>query len=243
LDKNQCLKCTRRDSEVMRIVISIGGSVLFPELSKERVKGYAEGIDQIVSEGHSMGIVVGGGKIAREYIGVAREFGSDEITLDQIGIAVTRVNAQTLMACVDYEFGQLPPESYESAKHILQQEGMVIMGGIAPGQTTDAVGAALAEYSNADLLIYATSVDGVYSSDPKVDENATKFDKITPSELIEIIVGTEMVAGNAAPVDLLAAKLIERSRIKTIVIDGSNPKNMVDAVLHDKYNGTIINSD
>ena len=53
----------------------------------------------------------------------------------------------------------------------------------------------------------------------------------------------EMIAGNPAPVDLLASKLIERSGIKTVVIDGSDPKNVINAVLHGKYNGTIINSD
>jgi uridylate kinase len=53
----------------------------------------------------------------------------------------------------------------------------------------------------------------------------------------------EMVAGNPAPVDLLASKLIERSGIKTIVIDGSDPKNVVNAALHGEYNGTVINSD
>ena len=134
-------------------------------------------------------------------------------------------------------------QDYESAKQILHQEGVVVMGGVAPGQTTDAVGAALAEYTDADLLIYATSVDGVYDSDPKLNPKATRYDELAPGELVEIISSMEMIAGNPAPVDLLASKLIERSGIKTVVIDGSDPKNVINAVLHGKYNGTIINSD
>ena len=134
-------------------------------------------------------------------------------------------------------------QDYESAKQILHQEGVVVMGGVAPGQTTDAVGAALAEYTDADLLIYATSVDGVYDSDPKLNPKATRYDELSPGELVEIISSMEMIAGTPAPVDLLASKLIERSCIKTVVIDGSDPKNVINAVLHGKYNGTIINSD
>ena len=228
---------------IMRIVISIGGSVLVPGLSKDRIEEYAGVVDQIIAEGNSVGIVVGGGRIARDYIEIAREFGSNESELDQMGIAITRVNAQLLMLGIDHKFGQLPPQDYESAKQILHQEGVVVMGGVAPGQTTDAVGAALAEYTDADLLIYATSVDGVYDSDPKLNPKATRYDELSPGELVEIISSMEMIAGNPAPVDLLASKLIERSGIKTVVIDGSDPKNVINAVLHGKYNGTIINSD
>ena len=78
----------------MRIVISIGGSVLVPGLSKDRIEEYAGVVDQIIAEGNSVGIVVGGGRIARDYIEIAREFGSNESELDQMGIAITRVNAQ-----------------------------------------------------------------------------------------------------------------------------------------------------
>ena len=228
---------------MMRIVISIGGSVLVPGLSKDRIEEYAGVVDQIIENGHSVGIVVGGGRIARDYIEIARDFGSNESELDQMGIAITRVNSQLLMLGINHKFGQLPPKDYESAKQILQQEGVVVMGGVAPGQTTDAVGAALAEYTDADLLIYATSVDGVYDEAPKLNPNATRFDELTPGELVEIISGMEMVAGNPAPVDLLASKLIERSGIKTVVIDGSNPTNVLSAVLEGEYSGTVINSD
>jgi uridylate kinase len=86
-------------------------------------------------------------------------------------------------------------------------------------------------------------VDGVYDSDPKLNPKAIRFDELSPGELVEIISSMEMIAGNPAPVDLLASKLIERSGIKTIVIDGSNPKNVVNAVLHGEYKGTVINSD
>jgi len=113
------------------------------------------------------------------------------------------------------------------------------MGGVTSGQTTDAVSAVLAEYVGADILINATAIDGVYTADPKKNKDAKKFDSMTPKQLIEIIMKTEMVAGANAPVDLLAAKIIERSNIKTIVLNGEDPKNIVDAA-GGKYKGTVI---
>lgn len=91
------------------------------------------------------------------------------------------------------------------------------------GQTTDAVSAALAEYTDADLLLYATSVPGVFSADPNEDADAEHFTRMTAGELVDIIADIEMNAGSSAPVDLLAAKLIERSGVRTIVLDGTDP--------------------
>ena len=93
------------------------------------------------------------------------------------------------------------------------------MGGLIPGQTTDAVSAVLAEYVGADLLINATSVDGVYTSDPNIDKNAKKLTSMTPSELVEIVMKIDMAAGSNSPLDPLAAKIIQRCGIKTIVVD------------------------
>ncbi|KPQ43233.1 MAG: uridylate kinase [Candidatus Methanoperedens nitroreducens] len=69
-----------------------------------------------------------------------------------------------------------------------------------------------------------------------------KFGTMTPHQLIEIIMKTEMVAGANSPIDLLAAKIIERSNIKTIILSGENPQNIIDAV-SGKHNGTVIGKD
>jgi uridylate kinase len=114
------------------------------------------------------------------------------------------------------------------------------MGGVTPGQTTDAVAAALAEYVNADLLVYATSVDGVYSTDPNVDSTAEKYETLSAAELVDVIGGIEMNAGASAPVDLLAAKLIERSKMRTIVLDGTDPDRIEAAALRGDHTGTDI---
>jgi uridylate kinase len=129
--------------------------------------------------------------------------------------------------------------NYKEARNASLTGKIVVMGGVTPGQTTDAVSAVLAEYTGCELLINATSIDGVYTSDPKKNKGAKKFETMTPHQLIEIVIKTEMVAGANSPFDLLAAKIIERSTIRTIVLDGENPRNIVDSV-NKKNNGTVI---
>ncbi len=222
----------------MKIVISVGGSVLARTLSRERFKSYASALNEI-SKKNSVFIVTGGGQAARDYISVARELGADEATCDLIGIELTRLNARLLIAALGDDGYYEPPLNYKEAKNASLSGRIVVMGGVTPGQTTDAVSAVLAEYIGADLLINATSIDGVYSSDPKKNKDAKKFDALTPQQLIEIVMKTEMVAGANSPVDLLAAKIIERSNIRTIVLNGEDPQNIID-VVSGKYRGTVI---
>jgi len=102
------------------------------------------------------------------------------------------------------------------------------------------VAAAFAEYVDADLLVYATSTDGVYDADPKTDPEAIKYTTMSPSELVDLIVPMSRNAGASAPVDILAAKLIERSGMRTVVLDGSEPSNIETAVLGGDHTGTDI---
>ena len=66
---------------------------------------------------------------------------------------------------------------------------------------------------------------------------------MTPRELVDVIVDTELVAGSSAPVDLLAAKLVERSGMRTIVLDGTDPDRLVAAVLRGEHDGTDVTPD
>lgn len=222
----------------MKIVVSIGGSVLARELKPLYFENYAQVIRDI-SKKNTVLIVTGGGKAARDYISIARELGTDEATCDLIGIDVTRLNARLLIAALGEDAYYEPPLNYKEAKNASLTGKIVVMGGVIPGQTTDAVSAILAEYIGADLLINATSIDGVYSSDPRKNKDARKFDRMTPSQLVEIVMRTEMVAGANSPVDLLAAKIIERSNIETIVLNGEFPQNILDAA-NGKHKGTVI---
>jgi uridylate kinase len=224
----------------MRVVVSIGGSVLAPDLDADRIEAHAAAIETLSREGCELGVVVGGGGIAREYISTARELGSNEVQLDQIGIDVTRVNARLLIAALGDEVDPTPARDYDESRDAMRRGDITVMGGVTPGQTTDAVAAALAEYVNADLLVYATSVDGVFSADPSAVEDATKYDELSPSELVDVIAPMSRDAGASAPVDLLATKLIERAGMRTVVIDGTDPERIVSAVLRGEHSGTDI---
>jgi uridylate kinase len=224
----------------MRVVVSIGGSVLAPQLDARRVERHAAVVQSLATEGCELGVVVGGGGVARDYIGAARELGANEVQLDQLGIDVTRINARLLIAALGPRVDPKPAHTYEDAGDAIRRGDVSVMGGVCPGQTTDAVAAALAEYVNADLLVYATSVDGVYSSDPNIDSAAEKYETLSASQLVDVIADIEMNAGASAPVDLLAAKLIERSKMRTIVLDGNEPERIEAATLRGDHYGTDI---
>lgn len=224
----------------MKVVVSVGGSVLAPDLEPDRVRAYADVIDGLVDAGHRVGVVVGGGTVARDYIGTARELGANEMQLDQLGIGVTRLNARLLIAALGERAAPTPPETYEDAGAAFHRGDVPVMGGVAAAQTTDAVSAALAEYVNADLLVYATSVPGVFSADPEADPDATKHDHLFPDELVSIIAEIEMAAGSNAPVDLIAAKVIERAGLRAVVLDGVDPANVDAAVRNGEHEGTEV---
>ncbi|WP_225335158.1 UMP kinase [Halomicrobium urmianum] len=224
----------------MKVVVSVGGSVLVPDMEPDRVDAYADAIEALDEAGHTLGAVVGGGPTAREYITTARELGANEIELDQLGIEVTRLNGRLLIAALDDRAAPTPSESYDEAREAMRRGDIPVMGGTVAGQTTDAVSAALAEYVNADLLIYATSVPGVYSADPDENDDAEKYDEITAGDLVDLIGGIEMTAGSNAPVDLLAAKIIERAGLRTIVLDGTDPEAVRRAIETGEHEGTDV---
>lgn len=217
----------------MRVIVSIGGSVLAPDLQADRVDAHADVIDGLVDDGHEVAAVVGGGGVARQYIRTARDLGATEYDLDALGIDVTRLNARLLITALESSATPEPAESHEAARASLRRGEVAVMGGTIPGHTTDAVAALLAEMAGADLLVYATSVPGVFSADPNVDSEAERFDELTAAELVDVIASVETTAGSNAPVDLLAAKIIERSGLRAVVLDGSEPPRVADAVAGD----------
>jgi len=208
----------------MIFVYSLGGSILAGR-DAQSLKEYAAALKELAAE-HQIFVVVGGGKIAREYIGKARALGASEMFCDMIGIGATKINSALLVAALGDAAPQEIPDSYAGAAHLARPGKVVVMGGVAPGQTTDAVSALLAEYVRADRIIVATSVDGVYTVDPETDPTAKKLARMTHQELARMAAGTEMKAGSRSPVDPLAAKIIERSRIPTAIVLGSIIENL-----------------
>ena len=223
----------------MRVVISIGGSVLAPGLEADRVEAHADTIDGLVDAGHEVAAIVGGGDVARQYINTARDLGATEYDLDTLGIDVTRLNARLLITALERSAAPEPAESHEDARASLRRGEGAVMGGTVPGHTTDAVAALLAEMVEADLLVYATSVPGVFSADPNENETAEQYDRLTASELVDVISSIQIAAGSNAPIDLLATKIIERSGLRAVVLDGTTPSRIADAVAGD-VDGTEV---
>ncbi|MFZ2071348.1 MAG: UMP kinase [Halobacteriota archaeon] len=222
----------------MKVVVSLGG-IFFEDAA--RIKGVAEVLEEL-AQSHGLYVVTGGGERAREYIKIAREIGANEAICDYIGIAATRINAKLLVSALHNVYPE-PFSDYKEVARAMDGGGggrIAVMGGVSPGYTTDTVAAILAEYVNAELLLSVTSVDGVYEADPRVYPAAKKYDKLTAKELLMIVMKEELKAGSRIIIDPVAAKMIERSGIKTIVIEGSNPRNILNAV-YGNHSGTEIN--
>ena len=219
----------------MRIVITIGGSILLKEY-----EAYADVIRELYNE-HEIFIVVGGGRPARDYISVVRDMGETESICDEIGIQVTRINARLLqLALKDIAFPAIPV-NFQQALEYSATNKIVVMGGTEPAHSTDAVGSILAEFVGADLVINATSVDGLYDKDPNKYDDAVMFDEVTADKLMEIVSGNETKAGTYEFIDKTAIEIIKRSGIKTVILNGNNPENVKKAI--NEPIGTLITTD
>lgn len=225
-----------------KIVISLGGSVLVPSLESNNISRYVSVLSRLAGK-CGIFIVVGGGGEARRYIQVARELGAGEATADELGILVTRLNARLLVAGLEDAAYPRVAENYTEAREFAQTGKIVVMGGITPAQTTDAVSAVLAESVGADLLINATSVNGIYSADPKKDAAAVRYERLTPQELLDIITGSRMDAGANNVLDIVAGKVVERSGIPLLVLDGRDPENLYRAIVEGTFVGTIVSEE
>ncbi|MCL2786527.1 MAG: UMP kinase, partial [Methanomassiliicoccaceae archaeon] len=90
-------------------------------------------------------------------------------------------------------------------------------------------------------VVNATSVDAVYSDDPKKDPDAKRFSELTIKELSDIIYD-EHDAGRSSVFDPLGVKLAMRDRIDILVVDGRDLDEIRDAILGNKIKGTFVNS-
>ncbi|MGC9060617.1 MAG: UMP kinase [Thermoplasmata archaeon] len=214
------------------IVISIGGSVFLK--GSDYIRAIGSMLDTL-SKNYRFAVTVGGGRIAREYINMGRELGGDETTLDELGIAVTRLNARLLVLALPSAY-PLIPETVEDAYRCFRQGGIVVMGGTTPGHTTDAVAAMLAEKMRAKKLINVTNVDGLYDKDPRKYSDAKKIERCTFDELLKMLSQSEYTAGQSHIFDLLGAKILKRAGIKLIIVSGENIDLLKD-VITDKEPG------
>jgi len=226
---------------VRKVVISLGGSILVrgdrdAEYIQELVEGLA-GSD----EGTRFIVITGGGKLARDYIALGRKLGTDEATLDMLGIQATRTNAWLVLGA----FGgrNVYPKPFRSLEEALIGAGafrFTIGGGTHPGHTTDAVSALIAEMWKADLFVNMTAVDGAYTSDPNKDRDAKRIPELTSRELLDLVSDTARGAGSHSVMDPLAAAVIHRAGIETRILDGRDVPNLLSCISGEKAHATIV---
>ena len=210
-----------------RIVIKFSGKVFAMENIK-LLKDYASFLAK-VSKTYQPIIIAGGGKIARHYISHARSSGVDESTLDELGIEISRLNAKLLIYALKGKAYSHPPTSLKEAQQAVESGLIVVAGGLHPGQSTNGTAALIAEKTNAEQFINATDVDGIYDSDPNKNKKAKLFKQIEMKNLKKMLIHEDSVAGGYDLMDIVALKIIERSKIKTRVIR-SDIKNLEKAI-------------
>jgi len=181
-------------TKLKRVILKLSGEAFGK--SHEAVHTIAATVNTLRSSDIQVGIVVGGGNIFRGY--QAQNFGFERAAADSVGMLATVINGLVLAqalnslgcSCLVMSSFAIPgiTERYhwQSAKRYLEQgEFIVFVGGTGnPFFTTDTTGALRASELDADLLLKATKVDGIYSKDPETYADAKKFGALTYEEAL-----------------------------------------------------------
>ena len=223
----------------MRLVIRIGGSVVASPINTDLMIKYVEKILSLKEQGHEIVVVVGGGKLAREFIKVARELDLEMKDQDEVAISVSRLFAQLFLKKFGAESCGKVALTLDDSARCLEQGKIVIMGGLKPGITTDAVAALVAERVDADLLVKGTDQEGIYNKDPRKNPDAIKLDQISYAELQSVFSESEHKAGIHQIVDPEAVKVLMRTRVKLVVVSGFEPENILAVVNGEKIGTTV----
>lgn len=223
----------------MRLVVRIGGSVVASPVNTDLMGKYADLIKNIKKQGHEVAVVLGGGALAREFIGIAKSLGLDMATQDEIAISVSRLYAQLFLKKLG-EFGcSKVAITLDDASECLSEGKVVVMGGLKPGITTDAVAALVAERLDAEILVKGTDQDGVYNKDPRKFADAVKLHRLSFDDLSGVLEFSEHKAGMHQVIDPEAVKVLRRKRLKLVVVNGFQPENIFAAIKGENV-GTVI---
>lgn len=221
------------------VVISLGGSIISTNgLNLKFMEEFVKTVRKL-EDRCRFGIVVGGGSLARTYISALREYHVNDNILDEIGINATRMNALALSSFLPESNSKIPTTVNDAAE-FTRIYPFIVMGGTEPGHTTDTVATLLAERIGARILINATSVDGVYTDDPKKNPNARKFSALSYDEAISLALEKSIGAGPNVFMDLTALNIAKRSGIKLYITNGKDLSEYENIILHGKTKGTLI---
>src|SRR5260370_28383041 len=150
----------------MRAGVKLGGALFRREANLAGIKDMGKVLGKFVKDGNQLVLVAGGGENARTYIGAARKLGAEESTCDLLGIQITRANAELLRLAMGSIASSKIPTMLSDLPHCVGCAKAVVMGGLQPGQSTNAVAALAAEITRAESLVHGTAVDRVYTDAP-----------------------------------------------------------------------------
>jgi uridylate kinase len=231
------------EKKYKRVLLKLSGESLAGDEKKginfDIVESFCNAIKKCVDDGVQVGIVVGGGNFWR-----GRSSGKmDRTRADHMGMLATAINAlgvgDTLeqagvdvrvMTAISMPQVAEPYIRNRAVRHL--EKGRVVIFGCGTGNpffSTDTAAALRAVEIDADIIMKATMVDGVYDSDPKKNPDAKKYDKVTFDEVL---------AKNLAVMDSTAASLCKDNNMPILVFSVDEPMNIYKAVCGEAI-GTI----
>ena len=232
-----------------RVLLKVSGEVLMGAqaygIDLDTVGRIADEVKACMAAGVQMALVIGGGNIFRGLAGAAK--GMDRVSADHMGIMATVMNALAMQGVLNAKGVDarvlsaiaMPTvcETYARAKavHHLEKGRLVICaaGTGLPFFTTDTGAALRAAEMGCDALLKGTSVDGVYSCDPKKHADAVRYERLT---------FTEILSKDLRIMDPAAAALARDNGIPVVVFSIRTPGNVLD-VLHGRSRFTIVTKD
>lgn len=225
-----------KDLKYKRILLKLSGEAFSASklgIDFEQALEIAEEIAEVAKGGVQIAIVVGGGNLFRGYYGT-RE-GMDQVTGDYIGMIGTVMNALALQSALEtygvetrvmsaLEISKVA-EPYIRRRAVRHMEkGRVVICAAGSGNpffTTDTAGVLRAAEMGCEVMLKASTIDGVYSADPKVNKDAKKFDRLSYDEVI---------SKELRVLDLTATTLAKERNLPIIVFDFHKKNSLTDLV-------------
>ena len=220
-------------------MISLGGSLIIPDsIDADFLKGFKALILSHAAQGRKFVIITGGGKLCRRYQDMAKEL-SDVSTedLDWIGIASLKLNAELLRVI----FGGYAHEIVINnlSDNFSFNKPIVIGAAHAPGRSTDFDAVEAAKSVGAKKVINISNIDYVYDSDPKINPNAKKLERISWAEY-RALIPAHWSSGLHTPFDPIASEMAQKEGITVMIMNGKPIDNLVKCLNGEKFLGTII---
>ncbi len=229
-----------------RVLLKLSGEALMGDqefgISSEVITSYAKQIKEVTELGVELAIVIGGGNIFRGLSGSSQ--GIDRVTGDHMGMLATVINSLALQNAIEklgvstrvqsaIEMEKIAePFIKRRAQRHLEKGRVVIFGGGTgnPYFTTDTAAALRAIEINADIVMKATKVDGIYDKDPMKYPDAIKYDTVTY---------TEVLNKNLKVMDSTAISLCRENTLPILVFDSVIEGNIVKVMKGEKL-GTMV---